>query len=77
MFPYSGLEPTITLVGVFHARLKNGGIAMGFIQVSGLLAGIVAIVAGVIIMIWPRIIAYIIGIWLVIVGILAVINALR
>ena len=50
---------------------------MQFIQVSGLLAGIIAIVSGIIIMIWPRVIAYIIGIWLIVVGVLAVINALR
>ncbi len=50
---------------------------MGFIQVSGLVAGIIAVVGGLIILIWPRILAYIIGIWLIIVGALAIINALR
>ena len=50
---------------------------MQFIQVSGLVAGIIAILSGIIIIVWPRVIAYIIGIWLLIVGILAVINALR
>ena len=49
----------------------------GEITVSGLIAGIIAIVAGLIIIIWPRIIAYIIGIYLIIVGVLAVIAALR
>jgi uncharacterized membrane protein HdeD (DUF308 family) len=50
---------------------------MQLIEVSGLLAGIIAIISGIIIMIWPRVIAYILGIWLIIVGVLAVINALR
>ncbi len=50
---------------------------MQFIEVSGLLAGIIAIVSGIVIIIWPRIIAYILGIWLIVVGVLAVINALR
>lgn len=48
---------------------------MQLIQISGLLAGIIAVVAGIIILIWPHIIAYIIGIWLIIVGALAIINA--
>jgi uncharacterized membrane protein HdeD (DUF308 family) len=50
---------------------------MPFIQVSGLIAGIIAVVAGLIILVWPRILAYILGIWLIIVGALAIINALQ
>ncbi len=50
---------------------------MGLIHFSGLLAGIIAVISGIVIMIWPRIIAYIIGIWLIIIGVLAIINALR
>jgi len=45
--------------------------------VGGLIAGILAIVAGVVILIWPKIIAYIIGIYLIIVGLVAVIAVLR
>ena len=48
---------------------------MELIQISGLLAGIIAIVAGIIVLIWPHVISYIVGIWLIIVGALAVINA--
>jgi len=47
-----------------------------FISVSGLVAGILAVIAGIVILIWPHIISYIIGIWLIIAGILAVIAAL-
>jgi hypothetical protein len=39
---------------------------------SGLIGGIITIAIGLIIIIWPRIIAYVIGIWLIIVGILAI-----
>jgi len=47
-----------------------------FISVSGLVVGILAVIAGIVILIWPHIISYIIGIWLIIAGILAVIAAL-
>jgi len=43
---------------------------------GGLLISIISIIAGIIIMIWPHIIAYIIGIYLIIVGILGLIAAL-
>ena len=50
---------------------------MPFVAISGLIGGILAILAGIIIMVWPRIIAYIIGFYFIIVGILAVIASLR
>jgi uncharacterized membrane protein HdeD (DUF308 family) len=50
---------------------------MEFIAVSGLIGGILAILAGIIIMVWPRIIAYIIGFYFIIVGILAIIASLK
>ncbi len=54
-----------------------GGGHMGFLNVSGLIAGILAILGGIVVIVWPRILAYIIGVYLIIVGILAVIAALR
>ena len=50
---------------------------MPFLSVSGLIAGILAVVVGIIIIIWPRVIAYFIGGYLVVVGIIAIINALK
>ena len=50
---------------------------MPFLSVSGLIAGILAVVVGIIIIIWPRVIAYFIGGYLVVVGIIAIINALQ
>ncbi len=44
--------------------------------VGGLIAGIITIIVGIIIIAWPRIIAYVIGIWLIIVGVIAIINAI-
>jgi len=41
--------------------------------VGGLLTSILAVVAGIIILIWPQIIAYIIGIYLLIIGIMGII----
>ncbi|MEE9398683.1 MAG: DUF3096 domain-containing protein [Dehalococcoidales bacterium] len=45
---------------------------MGFIQISGLVGGILAILAGIIVIIKPQIIAWIVGIYLIIFGIFAV-----
>ena len=45
--------------------------------VGGLIAGLFTIAAGVIILIWPKILPYILGIYLIIVGLGTVIVALR
>ena len=45
--------------------------------IGGLIAGLFTIAAGVIILIWPKILPYIIGIYLIIVGLGTVIVALR
>ncbi len=44
---------------------------------AGLLVGIITIGAGIIILVWPRIIAYIIGIYLIIAGLITVFGMLR
>jgi uncharacterized membrane protein HdeD (DUF308 family) len=49
---------------------------MNHVEISGLVAGIISIVVGIVVIAWPRIIAYIIGAYLVIVGIIAVVAAL-
>ena len=49
----------------------------GLLSVGGLIAGIISIVAGVVVLIWPKILAYIIGIYLIIIGAVAVITVLR
>lgn len=49
----------------------------GFIGVGGIIGGIITIIAGIIILVWPRIIAYAVGIWLIIVGILAFLATFR
>lgn len=49
----------------------------GFLGVGGLIGGIITLIVGIIILAWPRIIAYVIGIWLIIVGILAIVAAFR
>jgi uncharacterized membrane protein HdeD (DUF308 family) len=41
---------------------------------GGLLGGIISIVAGAVVIIWPKIIAYIIGIYLIIIGVIAIFN---
>ena len=44
---------------------------------GGLVVGIITIAAGVIVLVWPRIIAYIIGIYLIIAGLLTVLTVWR
>ncbi len=43
---------------------------------SGLWGGILAVIAGIIVLIWPAIINYVIGIYLIIVGVLSIIASL-
>ncbi len=47
----------------------------GILGVSGLIAGIVTLIVGIVILVWPRIIAYVIGLWLIVAGIIAIINS--
>ena len=48
----------------------------GLLQVAGLIGGILAIIFGIIVIIKPKILAWLIGIYLIIVGVLAVVSAL-
>ncbi|MFP4642582.1 MAG: DUF3096 domain-containing protein [Chloroflexota bacterium] len=44
------------------------------ISFSGVVMGIIAIVAGVLVLIWPELVRWIIGIFLIVWGVLAIIN---
>lgn len=44
------------------------------IAITGLAMGILAVVAGVLVLIWPEFVRWIIGIFLIVWGILAIIN---
>ena len=48
---------------------------MGLPAISGLIGGILAVVAGIMVLIWPRIIAWVVGIYLIIFGAFAVLRA--
>ena len=48
----------------------------GLLSIGGLITGIIAIAAGIIVLVWPKVIAYIIGIYLIIVGLITVIAVL-
>ena len=45
--------------------------------IGGLIAGIITVVVGIVIIVWPRVIAYIIGIYLIIVGLATLIAVFR
>ena len=49
----------------------------GLFPIGGLVAGIITIGAGIVILVWPRIIAYIIGIYLIIAGLVTVLAVWR
>jgi len=46
------------------------------IEVGGLIGGIISIVVGIVIIVWPRIIAFVIGGWLIVIGVLAILYTL-
>ncbi len=41
---------------------------------SGLITGIIAIVAGILILVWPAILAWVVGIFLIVWGILSILG---
>ena len=43
---------------------------VGFLQISGMVAAIIAIVFGIVVMVKPRILAYMIGAYLIFIGVL-------
>jgi uncharacterized membrane protein HdeD (DUF308 family) len=45
--------------------------------IGGVIGGIISILFGIVIIVWPRLIAYIIGGWLIIIGVLAILYALQ
>ncbi len=49
---------------------------MGFPQISGVIGGILAILAGIVVIIKPQIIVWVVGLYLIIFGAFAVLAAL-
>jgi uncharacterized membrane protein HdeD (DUF308 family) len=52
--------------------LKNKEATMGALQISGAIGGIIAIIAGIIVLIQPKILAWVVGIYLIVFGAFAV-----
>ena len=48
----------------------------GMFGAGGLIGGIITIVLGIIVLVWPRLVTTLIGIWLILVGIVAVVTSL-
>jgi uncharacterized membrane protein HdeD (DUF308 family) len=44
---------------------------------SGLIVGILTLVAGIVVLVWPKVLAYIVGIYLIVVGVLGIIDWAR
>jgi uncharacterized membrane protein HdeD (DUF308 family) len=67
-------KPTLEYIRFNQPTGKDGD--MGLSAISGLIGGILAIIAGIVVLIKPQIIAWVIGIFLIIFGISAVLAAL-
>lgn len=48
-----------------------------FVLTGGLIAGIISIIVGILVIVWPRLIAYVVGGYLVVIGIFALVTVLR
>ncbi len=48
----------------------------GLLGVGGLIGGLITLALGIIILVWPRLLTTIIGIWLIVVGIIAITSSL-
>jgi len=48
----------------------------GMLGMGGLIGGIITLILGIVILVWPRLISTIIGIWLIIVGVIAIVGSL-
>ncbi len=46
------------------------------LAIGGVIGGIISILVGIVIIVWPRIIAYVIGGWLIVIGVLAILYVL-
>ena len=55
--------------------LNKEGI-MGLTAISGLIGGILAVIAGIIVLVKPKVLAWVVGIYLIVFGIFAVMAAL-
>ena len=64
------------LLNTISVLIKSKEGVMELPQISGLIGGILAIVAGIFVLIWPKILAWVIGIYLIIFGIFAVLAVL-
>ena len=47
------------------------------LPISGLVVGIISVGAGVIVLVWPKIIAYIIGVYLIIAGLFTILAVVQ
>ena len=64
------------LLNTISVLIKSKEGVMGLPQISGLIGGILAIVAGIFVLVWPKILAWVVGIYLIIFGIFAVLAVL-
>ena len=46
----------------------------GFVTTGGLIAGIIAIVFGVVVFVWPKALAYLVGVFFIIFGVITLIS---
>ena len=71
---YPARHIVVFMISYFISSNKEGD--MGLPAISGLIGGILAIIAGIVVLIKPQIIAWVVGIFLIIFGISAVVAVL-
>lgn len=49
---------------------------MSLATISGIVGGVISIVFGLLVIMWPRLLRYIVGAYFIIVGVIAIVNAL-
>jgi len=57
---------------IYRSNQRKGGAKMPFgsFAISGVVAAVIAIVFGIVILKWPQSIAYLIGVYLIVIGVL-------
>ena len=50
--------------------------SMSLAEISGIVGGIISIAFGLLVIVWPRLLRYIVGIYFIIIGVIAIVNAL-
>ena len=66
---------TLFLYDIYDIKNNVEG-SMSLAEISGIVGGIISIAFGLLVIVWPRLLRYIVGIYFIIIGVIAIVNAL-